>query len=131
LVYSARGAVAGLVQCGTHLFPPFEFVLEAIDPARLGVGPRRDAEDALERTGQPAVAGLRGAGVDRPARLAHQGNGGIGAVDLRGMAAPAGAVSLAFGGLGDRVERDLRAAGPAAGAGRTAIDAGRAHGVHE
>src|SRR6267143_1587727 len=53
LVHAARGAVAGFIDSGTHVGPPFEFVFEARHPARVAVLPRCDAEHALEGAQQP------------------------------------------------------------------------------
>src|SRR5687767_3344696 len=47
------------------------------------------------------------------------------------MTAPARAKSLALGSLGDWKECDLVPARPPAAAGGTAVDPGRAHGIHE
>src|SRR5439155_25377288 len=94
--------------------------------------PRCDSQDALEDAREPAwITGGRLASRDSAARFAHQGDGWIGAIRIGRMAAAAGAEAFALCRFGDREERDLRAARPAAGAGRTAIDPGRAHRVHE
>ena len=131
-VDATRGAVSGFVECGTHVLPPFQFLFEARYPARFGVGPRGDPQDPLEGAREPArIAAERLAGGHCPARLAHERDGGIGAVGSGRMAAPAGAKSLALGGFGDGEKCDLGAPRAAAGARGAAIDAGRADGVHE
>src|SRR5207249_10487633 len=77
---------------------------------------------------------LRGralAGVERPAGFAHQRNRGIGAAGVGRMAAAAGPEAFALGGFGDRVERYLCPARPAAGAGRAAVDPRRPDRIDE
>src|SRR5205807_3525014 len=66
LVHTARGAVPGFVECGTHVLPPFQFLFEARYPVRLGVGARRDPQNPLECACEPArIAPDRFAGGDR------------------------------------------------------------------
>ena len=132
LVDSARGAVSGFIECGTHVLPPFQFLLEARAAVRLGVGPRRDPQNSFECAREPAgLASRRRAGGDCASGFAHQCYGGVGTRRVRRMTAAARAEPLALGSFGDREKRHLGAPWAAAGAGRAAVDAGRADGVDE
>ena len=132
LVDAARGAVPGFVQCGTHLFPPFQFLAKAIDAAGVRVRAWRDAEHAFERAREPPGVTTRPLpGGDGARGLADQRHRGIAPPRVGGMAALAGAIAFALGRLWNGKERDLGAAGPAAGAGRAAVDPGRADRIDE
>jgi hypothetical protein len=48
-VEAAARPVAGLVECGSHPFTSLERGFEPSEPARLGVGARRDTQQACER----------------------------------------------------------------------------------
>ena len=132
LIDAARGAISSFVECGAHLFPPFQLAFESIDPARFGIRPGRDAEHAFECAREPARVTARWpAGRDRARRLAHQHDGGIASRRIGGTAPLACAVAFALGGLGDGIERDLGTARPPAGARRAAVDARRPDRVDE
>src|SRR5258708_4794393 len=82
LVHAARGAVAGFIDCGTHVGPPFEFMFESRDAARVSVLLGGDAEYPLEGAQQavrpltePLGEGAQGrciGGFERATRLAHE-----------------------------------------------------------
>ena len=114
------------------MLPPFQFLFEARQPSCVRVLLRRDAQNSLEGARELRSGGANARPrLDGAARRAHQGDRGIRTRGIGGAATQTRAVPLAFGGLRNGEERDQRASRPAAGAGGTAIDTGRAHGVHE
>src|SRR3989442_845618 len=120
---------------------PLEVADHRTDPRaeqRLLVVRWRTTEHAMERPrhlwrappGEPCQGAQLETAVrlcrQRAAEIAHQLHLGVGG-PARGLAAATGAEAHGFRRFGDRKEPHLRAARPTAGAGGTALGAGRGH----
>src|SRR2546427_3193017 len=143
LVHATGGAVACFVECGTHFLSLLELGLETVEPALVAILPRREAEHGAERAEQ-AMRRRAGASaqrrearrrvrmrIDPVAHGPHQRDAWVRRPGFAGAAAPAGAEPRLLGHLGNREERDLLPTRLFARARRAAVDAGRAHRVHE